>query len=77
MMRSPDFSAQFRERDDAPKQPFVYMGGTAFGCGEHPGTHKRHRWGRWNKRKFATGATGRDRMCLNCGLWSDVEWDAA
>lgn len=65
-----DFTAQFRK----PKEPFVYMGGAAMSCGQHPSLPKRHRWGPW--RRFTTnhGAGFWERMCLACALMSDMQF---
>lgn len=69
----PNFDAQFR---DPPGPPFVYMGGTTIGCGDHPTTPKRHRWGPWRIVDYRPhgGAVGRERTCQTCGLVSDMEW---
>lgn len=66
----PDFGAQFRS---PPPGPFVYMGGTAMSCGQHPTLPKRHRWGAWRRYEFKR-APGWDRMCVNCALCSDLRW---
>lgn len=67
----PDFRAQFSSKP----QPYVYMGGTAMSCGQHPSLPKRHRWGPWRKIMVkATGAIGWGRTCKTCALVSDMRW---
>ncbi len=70
----PDARAQFRSRE--PERPFVYMGGTAMSCGQHPSLPKRHRWGHWYEVDFRSkgGSLGWERLCQTCALVSDVEW---
>jgi hypothetical protein len=70
MSGPPDNILQFRNppRKD---EPYVYMGGTTIGCGDHPTTPKRHRWGRW---RVSGSGKSRYRMCNTCGLCSDSEY---
>lgn len=64
----PSNTGQFR---DAPREPHVYMNGTAISCGEHLTAHKRHRWSAYQD-------CGRymHRFCKYCGL-SDDKWKDA
>lgn len=67
----PDFKAQFR---NPPSDPIPYMGGTAYGCGDHPSLPKRRRWGAW--RVFVMpnpNYIGRERTCLTCALVDDTQ----
>lgn len=66
----PDFNGQFC----SDEQPFVYMGGTAMSCGQHPSLPRRHRWGPWKQVALAGGIKAWERMCLTCALMSDMEW---
>jgi hypothetical protein len=66
----PDASAQFR----SDKSAFVYMGGTAVGCGDHPSLPERHWWGAWRVFRMPhPDYVGRERTCRRCGLVSDME----
>lgn len=69
----PDSGAQFR---DPPGPAYVYMGGTAMSCGQHPSLPKEHRWGPWRTVDFRHrgGGVGRERTCKVCALVSDIEW---
>lgn len=67
----PDNILQFRghpKRDE----PFVYMGGTAMSCGQHPSLPTRHRWSKVREFKTARGVI-RDRMCMTCALTESVD----
>lgn len=67
----PDFRAQFRS--DRPEREYVYMGGTAMSCGDHPSLPKRHRWSKVREYVGGNGRVWRDRMCLTCALTKGVD----